>query len=280
MWCQHCRQDVPGVAGAAPNRRSCLRCGRTLDADSAATLTAGIRTAAAHGVDLGQTSVPRLPKKLAPVRRLNLATAPALDSDDWELEQSLADLGTLAKTARGANLRIDQPPSRPIPIGKAVVATPVTAMAMTARPIAAPKPDEAPLPRRGPSILAWTFLAIGLMAFVCGGLLLAWSFVDGRPRLWELGMPITVVGQVGLLLGLVLQLERIWQGSRDAADKLEEVDAQLSDLRESTNLLGVNHAPASHAFYTHLAEGAPPSMLLADLKSQLDLLAVKMAERR
>jgi hypothetical protein len=31
------------------------------------------------------------------------------------------------------------------------------------------------------------------------------------------------------------------------------------------------------AFYSHLADGASPQLLLTDLKSQLDLLAMKMA---
>jgi hypothetical protein len=133
-------------------------------------------------------------------------------------------------------------------------------------------------PASGWSLLAWGVLSLGLMAFMCGGVLLGWSYVAGRDELWSLGMPIAVAGQVGLLLGLVLQLERIWQGNRLAADKLEQVDEQLHDLKRTTALLGATHTSAAQAFYAHLSQGAHPQLLLADLKGQLDLLAVKMSE--
>ncbi len=133
-------------------------------------------------------------------------------------------------------------------------------------------------PGRG-SLLAWTVLSLGLMAFACGAVLLAWSFVAHRPQLWNLGMPITVGGQVGLLLGLVLQLERIWQNSRYAARKLDEVDSQLHHLERATTMLNVTHSSAAQAFYAHMADDADPQMLLADLKGQLDLLARSMSRR-
>jgi hypothetical protein len=119
---------------------------------------------------------------------------------------------------------------------------------------------------------------LGLIGFLCGGVLLAWSYVAGRDELWSLGMPIAVAGQAGLLLGLVLQLERIWQGNRLAAHKLEQVDEQLHDLKQTTALLGATHTSAAQAFYAHFSQGAHPQLLLADLKGQLDLLALKMSE--
>ncbi len=121
---------------------------------------------------------------------------------------------------------------------------------------------------------------MGLMAFTCGGVLLGWSFMSNRPDLWNLGIPVTVAGQIALLVGLVLQLERIWQNNRYAVDKLEEVDERLADMKHSQSLLNVNHGSAAQAFYSHMAEGASPSLLLADLKGQLDLLAVRLADRR
>ena len=93
-------------------------------------------------------------------------------------------------------------------------------------------------------------------------------------------MPITVVGQAGLLLGLILQLERIWQGNRYTAHKLEHVDKQLDDLRQTASILGMSHSSASQAFYSHLTQGASPHILLADLKGQMDLLAQRTAQYR
>ena len=121
---------------------------------------------------------------------------------------------------------------------------------------------------------------LGVSAFIAGGALLGSAYVLQRDDLWSLGMPITVAGQVCLLLGLVLQLERLRQGSRYAAEKLSEVDRRLSDLNQATRMLGVTHGSASQAFYAHMAEGASPHLLMADLKGQLDLLAVRMSQRR
>lgn len=125
--------------------------------------------------------------------------------------------------------------------------------------------------------LTWGALSLGTMAFVCGGILLGWSLSSGRQELWTIGLPIALGGQIALLVGLVLQLDRLWHNSRHAAAKLQHVDEQLHDLKAATTLLGTNASPGG-AFYVHLANGAGPELLLSDLKAQLDLLALKMSE--
>ena len=123
-------------------------------------------------------------------------------------------------------------------------------------------------------------MSLGLMSFVCGGVLLAWSFIGHRNDLWGLGMPITLVGQFGLLLGLVLQLDHLWQASRHTADTLNAVDDRLSEINHATTLLRTTHSSPAQSFYAHYAEGAHPHLLLADLKGQLDLLSAKMSQQR
>ena len=44
-------------------------------------------------------------------------------------------------------------------------------------------------------------------------------------------------------------------------------------------LLGTSHGSPAGSFYAHMARGASPQLLLADLKSQLDLLAVKLGQK-
>jgi hypothetical protein len=127
-------------------------------------------------------------------------------------------------------------------------------------------------------MLTWATLALGVMAFVCGGVLLAWSAASGRQELWTIGMPIALGGQIVLLIGLMLQLDRLWHDNRHTAEQLHHVDERLHDLNTATTLLGASHSSASASFYSHLAGGASPQLLLADLKSQLDLLAVKLAQ--
>jgi len=117
------------------------------------------------------------------------------------------------------------------------------------------------------------------MGLVCGGILLGWWAVTGRGELWSIGLPILFGGQVALVLGLLMQLERLWRDSRSAAAKLENVDRQIHQLNTTTSLIGSgSHSPGG-AFYSHLAGGANPDLLLSDLKGQLDLLAMKLSER-
>ena len=130
------------------------------------------------------------------------------------------------------------------------------------------------------SPLVWGALSLGLMAFVCGAVLLGWSVAAGRSDLWSLGMPITLGGQFGLLLGLLLQLESLWEGNRNTVDKLDEVDQRLDNLNHTTTLMSTSHSSPAQAFYVHMAGGASPHLLLADLKGQLDLLATQMAGPR
>ncbi len=122
-------------------------------------------------------------------------------------------------------------------------------------------------------------LSFGLMALVCGAVLLAWSVATHRSQLWSLGLPIALGGQLILVVGLGLQLARLWDDNRQTADQLESVDGRLGELNKTASLLSTSHNTPSQAFFSHLAGGANPQMLLADLKGQLDLLAVQMSSR-
>ena len=128
------------------------------------------------------------------------------------------------------------------------------------------------------AFLVWSCLGLGVMLLACGGVLLAWSYWAARPELWTIGLPIAIAGQVVLVIGLVLQLDRLWHSNRRQAAKLDTVDEQLHDLKSATALLGASHSSPSVSFYSHFASGASPHVLLTDLKSQLDLLAVKLGQ--
>jgi hypothetical protein len=123
-------------------------------------------------------------------------------------------------------------------------------------------------------------LSIGLMAFVFGGVLLGWSFATDRTDLWRLGMPFAMGGQAALIIGLVFQLDGLSKSNRSASHALEELDSQLDELRHATSLLSTTRTSPSQSFYLHMADGASPKLLLADLKGQLDLLAERMADTR
>jgi hypothetical protein len=133
--------------------------------------------------------------------------------------------------------------------------------------------------RRARSVLhlaAWLVLLTGLMGMACGGVLLGWSLVAARQDLWRIGLPIALVGQIVLVIGLILQMDRIWNDHSHTSAKLDHMDERLADLKSTTALLGTTHSTPAMSFYSHLVGGANPQLLLADLKGQLDLLALKI----
>jgi hypothetical protein len=110
--------------------------------------------------------------------------------------------------------------------------------------------------------------------------LLGWSFAADRADLWPLGLPLALIGQAGLIVGLVLQLDGLWHSNRLTADSLTALDGELSRVRHATTLLTTTKNSSAQSFYAHMAEGASPQLLLADLKGQMDLLAQQLAARR
>ena len=145
--------------------------------------------------------------------------------------------------------------------------------ARTARPVA----KKSTAPRR--SWFAWPATGLGIMGLVCGVVLIGWSMAGSRPELWSVGLPMALVSQALLILGLLGHLERLQAGYRQTSDRLQHLDEQLDEVRHVAMRESPVWASASRAFYCHLADGAAPQTLLADLKSQLDLLAVRINQQ-
>lgn len=82
------------------------------------------------------------------------------------------------------------------------------------------------------------------------------------------------------MLGLILQLDGMWQTQKVTRHVLNELDQQIKGIRQSANLHDASHPVSSSNFYSHLSDGAGPQILLADLKGQLDLLALRLGEQR
>ena len=51
--------------------------------------------------------------------------------------------------------------------------------------------------RRGAvaSLLTWFVFTLGIGSSACGGILLGWSLATGRQELWNVGMPVALVGR-------------------------------------------------------------------------------------
>ena len=243
MWCVQCRQDVPALPSGDQQGFCCARCGQVLHNDSAETADA------------------------------------ALAYDGWELDEQLRHIERVLQTTavkddeakaiyRREASRFDLPHADP------------TAWHVPSADPLKPLKAKARKTERGSVLgaLTWTALSLGMASFLCGSILLGWSLVTGRQELWAVGLPVAIGGQVVLLVGLVMQIDRLWYDNRTAAAKLDSVDEQLHELKTATTLLGAGQGPAAGAFYSHFAGGAGPKLLLTDLKSQLDLLAMKIAQ--
>jgi hypothetical protein len=195
-------------------------------------------------------------------------------ADDWALEAELRGVQRLIGSLQGSS-----PPA--MPAGASAVHA--AHVAPAAWHVATPADPRASVPLPAPpktNALAWLSLAVGLAIFACGAVLLGWSLAADREDLWTIGLPLALVGQAGLILGLILQLDGLSHTNRQTAAALSELDGELSRVRQATTLLTATKSSSAQSFYAHLAAGASPQLLLADLKGQLDLLAQQMAAQR
>jgi hypothetical protein len=223
---------------------------------------------------------------IEPTRRLRAAVEAAPEPppayDSWELEERLRHVERLLNIDEGGGRQSGPSSSRKLTRLDAAHAGPAAWHHPRVARAKAVRKRRRDASSTGPWLpaLTWTVLGMGLMAFVCGGALLAWSAASGRQDLWSIGMPVGLGGQIVLLIGLILQLDRLWHDNRYTAEKLHRVDEQLHSLNTATTLLGTGPGSPSGAFYAHMASGAGPQLLLADLKSQLDLLAVRLGQEQ
>jgi hypothetical protein len=253
MWCQHCRQDVPGIASKEEGFR-CSLCGCALrrgyaDKDSET---------------LSQATKPST---------IKLPSQPPIE-DGWELDEQLLHIERFLHTGEPSGQRASHGDRQKLTRFDSAHPAPEARYSANRNRVTNGPDRSSPLLGG----LIWTALSLGTTAFVCGAVLLGWSYFADRQELWSLGLPIALGGQIALLLGLVLQLDRLWHNSRRAAAKLRAVDQQLHELKSVTTLLGTGSNSPGGAFYSHMAGGASPQILLSDLKGQLDLLAMRMAQ--
>jgi hypothetical protein len=262
MWCSNCQQDVPGIA--SDGQICCARCGGKLRSGADPNVAVSDERAAS-----GRGPAP---------------DTPPVDLDNWEFDQDLRSAARLIRSLRLTGDIDREPAVSPSLLSDSLTGAPLVDAPHAAVPSwhARPTQGEAQRPRRKRrgAFFSWAMLSLGLMTFVCGAVLVGWSFFGGRSELWGLGLPLVLVGQAALIVGLVFQLDGLWQSNRETSRTLDELDDQLHDLRHATTLLNTAHSGGARSFYAHLAEGASPQLLLADLKGQMDLLAMRLAQER
>jgi hypothetical protein len=261
MWCSTCQQDVPslGSPGNGADLR-CGKCGENLSKANRENVHASAGT---------PTIVPAIAAAADSAALQRLLHDGPLDDDDWALEAELRGIQRQMGVLKSRSTVAAEPVAVHVPHEAPA------AWHAAPSPVAGASPHTAQQPRG--HAVAWTVLSVGLAVFACGAVLLGWSLVAQREDLWPVGMPLALIGQAGLILGLILQLDGLWHTSRKTAAALSELDGELKNVRQATTLLSTSHSSGAQSFYLHLAEGASPQLLLADLKGQMDLLAQQMA---
>ncbi len=288
-----CRQDVPALPSGEGPTRCCPRCGETVGPEPQPGDCPDFRVNENGTVPFDTV------KGNSPAFRAGENETAPCDAmsrlptyDGWECDEELQHIGRMLHAGNAAesdseaigrrqaarfDLPQDGPPARHGSESGKRGQAPFVRSTRRAVPAKGACPR---FPRRGtiPGLLTSFVFTLGLASSACGGILLGWSLAGGGQQFWNVGLPVALVGQIALLAGLVLQVDRLWHDNRAAASKLDDVGQQIHKLKTTTMLLGARHEPASATFYTHLARGAGPQLLLADLKGQLDLLAMKIAE--
>lgn len=273
MWCSTCQQDVPALGSASEG--NLLRCGKCGDALAAATAhtPASTQPSAATAPPLTTTENVTLEK---------LLRFGPLSNDDWAIEAELRGVQRLLSSLKSQSNDIPgalQLPTPHVAARQWKNASPRAAISNIELNDSDNPPKQLAATQPQTHLAAWIILSLGLAVFACGAVLLAWSLIAKRDDLWPIGMPLALIGQAGLILGLILQLDGLWNSSRQTAAVLNELDGELKNVRQATTLLSTSHSGGAQSFYMHLAEGASPHMLLADLKGQMDLLAQQMAKQ-
>lgn len=193
MWCTTCRQEVPGLPAPGGTGFCCAKCHELIPLDSATI------------------SSPTVAEPAATVASAPATESAPLDSTlpeywAWQVNQQLRHAEQLVQSGRrrqlptGQQLRIDEP-SRTNSVEEPIAAE-------------TSAPDESAM-----TTFAWFVICAGVTALTCGSVLMALSFYQERPELWQLGLPIMIIGQVALVLGMGLQLVARTQAEEAASAK-------------------------------------------------------------
>ncbi len=222
MWCRTCQQDVPAVSsqdgGAVV---CCARCGEPFEPASGTYVAAFDESvAASQAVELTtppaeQRDVLQPPASAAAETEFETLSTP-FSWDDAGLEEDLRRVERIVQ-----RLRLASRPTRRVDSPQASHGQ----MAWHVGHGGARRPRQSLW-----MMLSWAALALGLAAFACGGVLIALAWSNDRPNLWPLGLPVMIVGQILLLLGMLGLLDSMWQTHRQAHLSMELLDRQMQEL--------------------------------------------------
>jgi hypothetical protein len=175
MWCKNCRQDIPGVLSQNDKQFCCVRCGQLLGVAADPGNTAGNPRSASTAED--KTSA-------------NSVT----HYDHWEVNEKLRHAERVLQLGRRTGPGLDE----------TLRFDPVMSSAPISNVPAQPPRQRHPILMS----IAWLLTAAGTSGLSCGALLALWSWLGDRSDLWNMGLPIMVVGQMVLLAGVLFHFAR------------------------------------------------------------------------
>ncbi|QDU54404.1 hypothetical protein [Aeoliella mucimassa] len=243
MWCQQCGQDVPAISTEGGVPGACPRCGH-----------ASARTAS---------------KVAEPVL---VAEA----SDDWHSERRMRHIGRSLRTPLAAGKRTAS--------DDAIHWLDMTAVPSTdqsKRNYPSTKSTRRKKLMKRPADyrmqwFAWFAVSVGL-GLVAGGVGLMGMGLFGEDNgFWQWGVGVALAGQALLIAGLIRVLTSLWNNSRLATRRLIDIEQDLAEVGRTAEAIIARQAGGSSVFYGELARGASPTLLMANLKGQIDHLATRL----
>ena len=287
MWCSNCQQDVAGVLTASEDKPCCIRCGDLMLAGPLARGSVGQKTAHSRAT-YGRTENRGVPEP-TPLRATEAVTlrAPLSGFHHWELEEQLRHVERVLSgarfTAKVEQASTLQSATQAAGAGKSAVTTSEAISADRAVDDSArsadatigqskrqrfvhPRHDRAPRSRT-----TLTMVVTGAGALACGIGLLVCGWLLRRPELQSMGLPITLLGQGAVLIGMLVQLDRVWRDNRRTDDKLSTFQRQLENLESlAADLQTV--VPHRHGVFTRPTQ----QRTMAELKQRLETLSHRL----
>jgi hypothetical protein len=282
------------VASAHQGKPCCVRCGDVMIAGPVGNQAAGSTSLGNRAVD-SRTENRGVPEPAPAKTATQTVTlrAPLSGFDHWELEEQLRHVERVLSGVR-FSAKVAPLGRVELPRGVQAAAQQTATRQTTAAASSADKGNEASVDdasvddtARGRSKRrrfvhtrhataprsrwTWTTVTAGAAALACGIGLLVCGWLSRRPELQTIGLPITLLGQGAVLVGMLVQLDHVWRDNRRTDDKLSRFQRQLENLENlAADLQTV--APRRHGVSTPTTQ----QRTLADLKQRLETLSHRL----
>lgn len=179
---------------------------------------------------------------------------PRLPDEDWPVLTMPAPSAPLTRESLGPRFILDQPSE-------------------------AESREDRRVNRRRRRTTRWcaALLLMGVSMFTAGAILIAMSFRNDGQQLWNIGAPLAMAGQGLFLVGLILQLDILWQQGNDTKSTLQRLDRYVAS---DTAMAAKSQEKNSNDTGAGRADAPQTERFLAELKHRLDMINPAASRRR